>query len=83
MSIIKKSNFTKWIAFVFPYIAQLLHEFILFISLNVFNTPLEIHTANTIYIVINSFSLLFGFKLLQSYTHIDNCKNYAPKNYTH
>ena len=81
--IIQKSNFTKWLAFAFPYLAQLFHELICNISLNVFNMPIDEHTQQTLYLLINSFSLLFGFKLLSNYTHKENFKNYQPKNYTH
>ncbi len=83
MSIIKKSNFSKWIAFAFPYIAQLVYTFIEYLSNDVFFAKLEPETLQTIYLLINSLSLLFGFKLLSPYTHIDNCKNYSPKNYEH
>lgn len=80
---LKKSDFSKWIAFAFPYLAQLIYYFIEFFSLNVFHYQLEPDTLQTIYLLINSLSILFGFKVLTGYTQKDNCKNYSPKNYNH
>ena len=83
LTMIKRSNFSKWFAFAFPYIAQLIYKFVEYISHDLFSVQLEPETLQSIYLLINSLALLFGFKVLSNYTHIDNCKNYSPKNYTH
>lgn len=80
---IKKSNFTKWLAFAFPYIAQLLFQFINFASKEFFHIIIDDNTNSTLFLLINSFSILLGIKVLSNYTHTDNCKNYQPKNYKH
>lgn len=80
---LKKSDFSKWIAFAFPYIAQLLYTFIEKLFFDFFHYPLEPETLSSLFLLINSLSILFGFKILHQYTQKDNCKNYSPKNYNH
>ena len=83
MKIIRKSNFNKWLAFSFPYISQLLYEFILWLYFTISGDNMPIHTSQQVLVLINSLGILFGLKLLSKYTHLDNCINYKPKNYTH
>lgn len=83
MALIEKSNFNKWLAFSFPYIAQLLYEFILWAYNEISGDIMPVHTSQQVLVIINSLGILFGLKLLTKFTHIENCKNYEPKNYKH
>lgn len=76
--IINKQNFTKWLAFSFPYIANLLSDTIIWISETVFSFPLTPEHTTTIFILCNSFAILFGIQIITNYTHVDNCENYSP-----
>ncbi len=71
-------NFTKWLAFSFPYLAQLLNELINWYFQTYLNIDIGSHNREILFILINSTSILFGIKLIQNYTHKDNCKNYLP-----
>lgn len=76
---IKKYNFTKWLAFSFPYIASLLYEIVLYFFDVIIKMPLGETTEQTIFLLINSLAILFGIKIIGNYTHTDNCENYSPK----
>lgn len=71
--IIRKSDFSKWIAFAFPYLAQIIHEIIINSFALCSGYELESHMKETIFILVNSLSILFGFQILNQYTKKDNC----------
>lgn len=76
--IIRKSNFTKWLAYSYPYIAQIIMNIISWFFCDIINMPLTPKDETTLFILINSFAILLGVRALSSYTHIDNCRNYKP-----
>lgn len=78
-----KKDFQKWIAFSFPYIVFLLCDIIDELCFYLFSFHLENDIMTNISLLLNSTAILFGIKVLSSFTHTDNCKNYLPKNYTH
>lgn len=73
-----KRNFNKWIAFAFPYIAQLIYKLILFISSEVVKIPLSETDAQTVFLLLNSMSILFGIAVIRDYVHFENCANFKP-----
>ena len=77
-TLIDKQNFTKWLAFSFPYMANLLSDLIIWLFAIIISAPVSLEHQTTIFIICNSFAILFGIQIITNYTHVDNCENYSP-----
>lgn len=73
-------NLYKWLAFAFPYIAQLIHRIINFVAESIIKIPLLEADSQTIFILLNSLAILFGINVIKNYTHSEDCENFKPAN---
>ena len=64
-----KSNFIKYLAFIYPYISIIIYNAVIEISLHWFNYTFEPGVQQAMFICINATSLLFGINIIKNYNH--------------
>jgi hypothetical protein len=64
-----KSNFIKYLAFCYPYISIILYNCVTGLYQYFFNNELPNDIKQSIFIIINATSLLFGINVIRNYEH--------------
>lgn len=70
-----RNDFLKYLAFIYPYLSIIFYEIIMYFFENFCQFKLSTDVKQSIFIIINASSLLWGFSVIKNYTH-KNTTNY-------
>lgn len=77
---ITKSNISKYFALFYPYFALIVYNIFIYLLELCCSIFLTLEIKNSIFILINGTSIIFGFNTMKNFTHKKNCNEQSNIN---